>query len=145
MTNLGPIGPRWTPCWPHEPCYQGCAHLIGFNISLLLIYMTNTEVYGIDIHYSDVIITAMASQISSLTIVYSTLYLSVDRRKHQSSASLAFVRGIHQWPVNFPHKGPVMRKIVPFDDVIMILPERLPGVQKWAISVISLHQRYSWW
>ena len=40
--------------------------------------------------------------------------------KHQSSAWLAFVRGIHWWPVNYPHKGPVTRKMFPFDDVIMI-------------------------
>ena len=40
--------------------------------------------------------------------------------KYQSSASLAFVRGIHRGPVNSPHKGPVTRKILPFDDVIMI-------------------------
>ena len=40
-------------------------------------------------------------------------------KKHQSSASLAFVRGIHRGPVNSPHKGPVTRKMLPFDDVIM--------------------------
>ena len=40
-------------------------------------------------------------------------------RKHQSSASLAFVRGIHRGPVNSPHKWPVTRKMFPFDDVIM--------------------------
>ena len=40
-------------------------------------------------------------------------------KKHQSSASLAFVRGIHRWPVNSPHKGPVTRNMFPFDDVIM--------------------------
>ena len=64
---------------------------------------------------------AIASQITSLTIVYSTIYSDADQRKHQSSASLAFVCGIHRWPVNSPHKWPVMRKIFPFDDVIMIL------------------------
>ena len=36
-----------------------------------------------------------------------------------SSASLAFVRGIHRWPVDSPHKGPVTRKMLPFDDVII--------------------------
>ena len=41
------------------------------------------------------------------------------KKKNQSSASLAFVRGIHRWPVNSPHKGPVTRKMFPFDDVIM--------------------------
>ena len=70
-------------------------------------------------HYSDVIMSMVASQITSLTIVYSTVYSCADQRKHQSSASLAFVRGIHRWPVNSPHKGPVTRKMFPFDDVIM--------------------------
>ena len=59
------------------------------------------------------------SQITSLTIVYSTLYSGADQRKHQSFASLAFVRGIHRSLVNASHKGPVMRKMFPFDDVIM--------------------------
>ena len=62
---------------------------------------------------------AMASQITSLTFVDSTVYSSADQRKHQRSASLAFVRGIHRGPVNSPHKGPVTRKVFPFGDVIM--------------------------
>ena len=70
-------------------------------------------------HYSDVKMNTMASQITSLTIVYSALYLGADQRKQQSSVSLAFVRGIHRWPVNSPQKGPVTRKMFPFDDVIM--------------------------
>ena len=61
----------------------------------------------------------MASQITSLIIVYSTVYSGADQRKHQSSASLAFVRGIHRWPVNSPHKWPVTRKMFPFDDVML--------------------------
>ena len=63
---------------------------------------------------------AIASQITSLTIVYSTFYSDADQRKHQSSASPAFVRGIHRGPVNSPHKWPVTRKMFPFDDVIML-------------------------
>ena len=47
-------------------------------------------------HYDDVIMTTIASQITSLTSVYSTVYLDADQRKHQSSASLAFVWGIHR-------------------------------------------------
>ena len=70
-------------------------------------------------HYGDVIMGAIASQITSLTIVYSTVYSDVDQRKHQSSASLAFVWGIHRGPVNSPQKWPVTRKMFPFDDVIM--------------------------
>ena len=64
--------------------------------------------------------SAMASQITSLTILYSiitsltilypTVYSGADQRKHQSAASLAFVRRIHRWPVNSPRKGPVTRK-----------------------------------
>ena len=70
-------------------------------------------------HYNDVIMSAMASQITSLTIVCPTVCSFADQRIHQSSASLAFVRGIHRWPMNSPHKGPVTRKKFPFDDVIM--------------------------
>ena len=70
-------------------------------------------------HYCDVIMGAVASQITSLTIVYSTVYSDADQRKHQSSASLAFVRGIHRGPVNSPHKWPVTRKMFSFDDVFM--------------------------
>ena len=62
---------------------------------------------------------AIASQITSLTIVYSTVYWDADQRKHQSSASLAFVRGIHQGQVSSLHKRPVTRRMFPFDDVIV--------------------------
>ena len=55
-----------------------------------------------------------------LTIVYSSVYSGAGHRKHQSPASLAFVQGIHRWPVNSPHKRPVTRKSFPFDDVIMV-------------------------
>ena len=63
-------------------------------------------------HYSDVIMGTMASQITILTIVYATVYSGADQRKHQSSASLAFVWGIHRWPVNSPHKWPVTREML---------------------------------
>ena len=62
-------------------------------------------------HYGDIMGT-IASQITSLLIVYSTFYSDADPRKHQSSVSLVFEQGIHRWPVNFPHKGPVTRKNV---------------------------------
>ena len=61
----------------------------------------------------------IASQITSLMIVYSTIYWDADQRKHQSSTSLAFVWGIQRGPVNSPHKWPVTRKMFPFDDVSM--------------------------
>ena len=62
---------------------------------------------------------AIVSQITSLTIIYSVDYSGAYQSKHQSSASLTFVRGIHRGPVNSPHKWPVTRKMSPFDDVIM--------------------------
>ena len=64
---------------------------------------------------------AMASQITSLTIVYSTFLSGASQWKHQRSASLAFVWGIHRWLVSSPHKGPVTRKMFLFDDVIMMV------------------------
>ena len=70
-------------------------------------------------HYNNVITGAIASQITSLMIVFSTFYSDADQRKHQSSASLAFVRGIHRGPVDSSHKWSVTRKMLPFDDVIM--------------------------
>ena len=67
----------------------------------------------------DVVMKAIASLITSLTVVYLTVYSGADQRKHQSSASLAFVRGIHRWPVNSPRKWPVTRNMFLFDDVRM--------------------------
>ena len=69
--------------------------------------------------YSDVIMSAVKSQITGVSIVYSTVCSGVDQRKHQGPASLAFVRGIHRSRVNSPHKGPVTWKMFPFHDVIM--------------------------
>ena len=92
-------------------------------------------------HYSDVRIGAIASQITSLTIVYSIVYLSADQRKHQSSALLAFLRGIHRRPVNSPHKGPVTRKMFPFDDVIMCYSQYYGG---WLSNSGSLCKFNTW-
>ena len=79
-------------------------------------------------HYSDVIMSTMASLITSLTSVYPTVHPGANQRTHQSSASLAFVRGIHRRSVNFPHKWPVTRKMFPFDDVIMMAIIRGIGI-----------------
>ena len=70
-------------------------------------------------HYSDVIMSAMAPLITGVSIVYSTVCWGTDQRKHQGSTLLAFVRGIHRWPVNSPYKWPTTRKMFPFGDVIM--------------------------
>ena len=74
------------------------------------------------------IMSAMTSQIICFTIVYSTVYSGADQRKHQSSASLALVRGIHWWPVNSPHRRSVKRKMFRFADVIMSMTLFLSGV-----------------
>ena len=79
----------------------------------------NELIHNWQSHYSDVKMGTIASQITSLTIVYSADYSDADQRKHQSSSSLAFVWGIHRGPVNSPHKWPVTRKMFPFDDVIV--------------------------
>ena len=81
--------------------------------------------------------SAIASQITSLTIVYSTVYPGADQSKHQSSASLAFVWGIRRGPVNSPHKWPVTRKMFPFDDVIMKHLSRLINKTKLFNEAIS--------
>ena len=71
------------------------------------------------VNYSDVIISAMVSQITGVSIVYSTVCSGAGEIKHQSSALLAFVRGIHLSSVNSPHKRPITRKMFPFGDFIM--------------------------
>ena len=78
-------------------------------------------------HYSDIIMSTMASQITGVSIVYSTVCWGATQRKHQRSTSLAFVRGIHRWPVDSSHKIPVTRKMFPFGDVIMITPKGMTG------------------
>ena len=67
-------------------------------------------------HYSDVIVSAMASQTTGVAIVCPTVCSGVDQRKHQSSVTL---KGIHRSSVDSPQKGPVTPKMFPFDDVIM--------------------------
>ena len=74
--------------------------------------------------------------------VYSTVYSGADERKHQSSASLAFVRGIRWWLVNSPHKGSATRKIFPFDDVIM---RRVPFSLVCVYSVLNLGSSGPFW
>ena len=71
------------------------------------------------LHYGDALISAMASQITSVSIVCSTVCSGADQRKHLSSAALTFVRGIQRWPEDSPQKGPVTRKMLPFADLIV--------------------------
>ena len=84
----------------------------------------------------------VASQNTSLTIVYSTVYSDADQRRHQSSASLAFVLWIHRGPVNSPYKWPVTRKLFPFDVVIMSLCVRQLTVANSLILLLTLSSKY---
>ena len=79
---------------------------------MLLLYDFISTVLAL--HYGAVIMGAIASQVTSLAIVYSAFYSGADQRKYQSSVSLVFVRGIHRGPVNYPHKWPLTRKMLPF-------------------------------
>ena len=84
----------------------------GMKIYCSLYYCATPSHYCLHawLHYDYVIMGAIASQMTSLTIVYSTVYSGADQSKHQSSASLAFVWGIHRGPLNSPHKWPVRGK-----------------------------------
>ena len=117
--------------WQRVPTHAHMEHRkhrkkTHFDTNIMKHWFYTTHAHSLNIgwfssiasHYNDVIMGTVGSQITSLTILYSTIYSDADLRKHQSSASLAFVQGIHRGPVNSPHKWPVTRKIFPFDDVI---------------------------
>ena len=70
-------------------------------------------------HYSDVIMSILASQITGDSTVCFTVWLDQHQRKHQSPRYWSFVKGIHRRMVGSPHKGTVTRRPFPFDDVIM--------------------------
>ena len=91
----------------------------NFVLWKMFLFPCIRQMHLITRHYCDGIIGTMASQITSITIVYSTVYSGADQRKHQSSASRAFVRGFHRSLVNSPNKRPVTLIMFPFDDVIM--------------------------
>ena len=92
--------------------YPFCVHV--FYSLIILLYFTIgphvNQLIGdcmILYHYSDVIMSTKASQITGVSIVYATISSGADQRKHnESPASLVFVMGIHRWPVKSPHKGP---------------------------------------
>ena len=102
---------KWWRSYGASSGPSSLGHHLGNCIFLMMIVWYS-------FHYNDVILSAMASQITSLMTVNQTVYSGADK-KNQSSASLAFVRGIHRWRVNSPHKGPVTRKMLPFHDGIM--------------------------
>ena len=109
---------------------------------LLHFYVANSTHYSVN----TVKISVMGSQITSLTIVYSTVYSGTNQRKHQSSASLAFVRGIHRWPVNSTLNWPVTRINISIwwrhHDLFWSF--RIPFANKWSLipAWISNHIYY---
>ena len=104
---------------------------IQWNFISIALYLSLLCMLSKVCHYNDVIMSAMAAQITCVSIVCTTVCSGADQRKHQSSASLAFVRGIHRLTVNSQHKGPVTRKIFPFDDLIM---SKKLHISHWFIS-----------
>ena len=142
MVAYAPAPNRHQAIPNHHADFQWLHNIILANIWYYVIYNNGITAIkqtilgrcgeiGNPSHYNDVIMSTMASQITSLTIVYSSVYSGADQRKHQSLASLAFVRGIRRSPMNSPHKGPVTRKMFPFDDVIIFF-------RYWQIHL-------SWW
>ena len=114
-------------------------------------------------HYSAVIMNAMSYQITSVSSIYSTVCSGVDESKHQSFALLALLweeftddQWIPRWPVNSPHKEQVTRKMLPFDEFIMItyviasvIPIMVSGEVSWfqglTIKFQSEKELSIWW
>ena len=111
----------WTEC-SHVGTVCPREYTCGFVVLCFAVFCFVVALSWVSIffrRYGDVIMSAKMSQITSVSIVYSTVYSNADQRKRKSTASLAFVRGIHRGTVNSPHKGTVTRKMFPFDDIIM--------------------------
>ena len=106
--------------------------------TVFLIETVPCSLDSISFNYGDVIMGTIASQITSLTIVYWTVFSGTDQRKHQSSASLAFVWVIYRSPVNSPHKRPVTRNMFLFHDVIMSLSDGNFKVTSHTLGIICL-------
>ena len=91
--------------------YKTCPYNIFLKLNVLLHFRIK--------HYNDVIIDA---------IVYSIVYSDADQRKHQSSASVAFVRGIHRGSVNYP---------LVYDTQLFLFYSHHPGFVLAFLKVVS--------
>ena len=78
--------------------------------------------------------SANVSQITSISTVWSAVCSGAYQRRHQSSAWLNFMRGIHRSPVDSPYNGPVTRKMLPFDDVIRVLEQAHYWLRQWLVG-----------
>ena len=123
--------------------YQIITPTTGFITLWLVWHYTNRELHRVvrwpKFHYSDVIMSTMAPQITGVLIVCSNVCSGAGQRKYQSSAPRAFVGGIHRWPLDSPHKGPVTRKMFPFDDVIM----NISILNSWHLRERSIYFLYA--
>ena len=112
---------------------------IMFELSFVLLWLGTGRLHPYP-YCSDVIKRAMVSQITGVTIVCSTICSGADQRKHQSSSSLDFFRGIHRWPMDYVHKGPETRKMFPFDDAIM---HQEPLMLTWINFIVACRSKAS--
>ena len=115
--NIGPIWGWQDPGGPHI----GPMNFVIWDVywgyfGYTSLQWRHNECNDVSNHHSMIVYSNVYS-----TIVYSTVYLDVHQRKHQSSALLAFVRGIHRWHVNSPYKRSVKWKMFSFDDVIILM------------------------
>ena len=120
--------------------------------SVLLRWVTHRLIYLLricydELYYSDVIMGAMASQITSLTIVYSTVCSGADQRKTSKLRVTGLCEGNSSVTGEFPHKGPVTRKMFSFDDVIMesTLEQTTSIVTLGNITVVIVQRAHIWW
>ena len=121
--NFVVIGTKLASLWlgfSHEICAR-----FAFCCGWILVNFTHIpQGYFTTMHCSEVIMSAMVSQITGV-LIFCSAVCSGAYKKHQISASLDFVRGIHRGTVGSPYKGPVTRKMFPFDDVIMNYPDKM--------------------
>ena len=92
---------------------SGNPKIVIHGNSCIILYISITQSQYHDCRWPGDTRSQVISSISIDTVS------GADQRKHQSSASLAFLLGIHRWPLNSLHKWPVMWKMLPLDDVIM--------------------------
>ena len=111
-------------------------------VTFLRSFFNDVKIIDSQWNHEYVIMGTMVSQITSLTIVYLIVYSDAGQTKHQSSASLAFVRGIHRWPVNSPHKGPVTRKVFPFDDVTIRMSAGCKVIPRCSVDKVYVSYIY---
>ena len=155
MISKKPLVTQHCSTCPRDPVKCQGFFMLNENITVAPTALDNGFVMtmGKIIHYNDVIMISMASQITSVSIVYSTVCSRADQRNHQSSAKLAFVRENHRWPVTSPYKEPVTRKIFPFDDVIMLISithqyvnisqKSIKVIPSWNLFEINRHQYHN--